>query len=186
MHVEVAEKFFKEISRNAKEGYFEAFFVYRDDGQRFIQLASGQHPITGIVEDITDQHGCKIKTKCHVERSAILSIAQAADGTAIITLYPYKSEKSERKQKHIIWKVLDNPSEINHQLLAKATQDFFRYMRVSSVMLSESQLDRLRIYYLEFRCKKYVEGVNIYKAIFSHWFWIALGAISSFITIYHH
>jgi hypothetical protein len=59
-------------------------------------------------------------------------------------------------------------------------------MRVSSAVLAESRVDRLRIWYLELRGKKFSGDGNsgIAKFFFSHWVWSALRAVGSVVGIY--
>lgn len=178
-----AEENFNVVANKAKsEGYPENLYVHRDDSERIVQLFSGIHPV-----DVThkrDQYGQKSGLEVHTEEGAALVVSQSTIGLPAIILYPYKSKKLKRNRSHIIWKVFDSPNRITPKVLTAAVKDFFTYMRVSSAVLSESRLDRLRISYLEFRGKKYTGEGGITKFLFSHWFWVALGAVGSIASIY--
>jgi len=180
---DLAEKYFNQEIKVAENIFGINFHFERNDEVRQIQFFAGQNAI-GSIEKKRDALGRATEWKLSAERGATLVISQSEIGIAIITLYPYKSEKTKRIQEHIIWKVLDDPAEITARLLAKVTKDFYCYIRVSSALFSESRMDRLRIFYLEIRCRKYMGGGSIYKLIFSHWIWVVLGAISSIVTIY--
>ena len=174
---------FSRVAQNAKdENYPENLYVHRDDSERLVQLFSGVHPI-----DVThkrDQYGEKTGLQVHTEEGAALVVSQATIGYPAITLYPYKSEKLKQKNSHIIWEVFDSPKDITAKTLNAATNDFFTYMRVSSAVLAESRLDRLRIRYLEFRGSKFSGEGGVSKYFFSHWFWVALSAVGSVASIY--
>jgi hypothetical protein len=178
----VAEHFSKIALRAIDENYPENLYVHRDDSERLIQLFSGVHPI-----DVThkrDQYGNKKELKVHTEDGAALVVSQSTVGHPAIILYPYKSEKLRQKNSHIIWKIFDGPEAITSKVLNDATKDFFTYMRVSSAVLAESRFDRLRISYLEFRARKFSDEGGIAKLFFSHWLWVALGAVGSVASIY--
>ena len=178
----VAE-YFSQVAQNAKEeNYPENLYVYRNDSKRIIQLYSGAHPIDVIYK--YDLLGNENGLEVLVEHDAALVVSQAANGSAAIFLFPYKSSKQSQVTSHIIWKVFGGPEDIKLGALNSATKDFFAYMRVSSAVLTESLLDRLRIRYLEIRNKKYSGEGNIAKITFSHWFWTALAAIGAVASIY--
>jgi hypothetical protein len=118
------------------------------------------------------------------EHGAALVISQSMLGEAAVILYPYSSEKIRQAQDYIIWSVFADPTQITETVLKKITRDFFRYIRVSSALFTESGLDRLRIRNLEFRGRKYVGGGGFAKLVFSHWSWVILGAIGSAASIY--
>jgi hypothetical protein len=174
---------FREVEQQARdEKYPENLYVHRDDSERLIRLFSGMHPI-----DVThkrDQYGEKTGLQVHTEGDAALVVSQATTGLLAIILYPYKSEKLKQKVSHIVWKVFDSPTKITDGVLDAATKDFFTYMRVSSAVLAESRLDRLRIRYLQFRSSKFSGEGGVSKFIFSHWVWVALGAVGSVASIY--
>lgn len=178
----VAEHF-SEVSQKARdEKYPENLYVYRDDSERLVQLFSGVHPV-----DVThkrDQYGEKIGLQVHTEEGAALVVSQSTIGYPAIILYPYKSQKLKQKNSHIIWKVFDSPKDITAKILNAATRDFFTYMRVSSAVLAESRLDRLRIRYLEFRGNNFSGEGGVSKFVFSHWVWVALSAVGSVASIY--
>ena len=184
VHVEKIERHFGAVCEQAKkQAFFENLYVSRNDEHRQIQLFAGQHPI-GSSEVTRDAFGREISHKLHTEHGAALVLSQSTLGDVAVILYPYKSEKLSRIQPHIIWAIFSDPTKITDAVLKSATQDFFRYMRVSSALLSESLLDRLRIQYLEFRSKKYTGGGGIAKLVFSHWSWVFLGAVGSVASIY--
>lgn len=178
----VAEHFGRVVQKARDENYPENLYVHRDDSERLVQLFSGAHPI-----DVTykrDQYGEKAGLQVHTEEGAALVVSQATIGYPAIILYPYKSQKLKQKSSHIVWKVFDGPGAITTKVLDAATKDFFTYMRVSSAVLAESHLDRLRIRYLEFRGNKYSGEGGVGKFVFSHWVWVALGAVGSVASIY--
>lgn len=178
----VAEHFSQVAQQARDEKYPENLYVHRDDSERLVQLFSGMHPI-----DVThkrDQYGEKTGLQVHTEEGAALVVSQATTGSLAVILYPYKSPKLKRKCGHIIWKVFGSPKEITVRVLDAATKDFFTYMRVSSAVLAESRLDRLRIGYLEFRGNKFSGEGSFGKFVFSHWVWVALGAVGSIASIY--
>lgn len=179
----MVEKHFSQVVQKARdEKYPENLYVHRDNSERLVQLFSGTHPI-----DVThkrDQYGEKTGLQVHTEEGAALVVSQATIGHLAIILYPYKSQKLKQNNSHIIWKVFDSPREITAGVLNAVTKDFFTYMRVSSAVLSESRLDRLRIRYLEFRGNKFSGEGGVSKFIFSHWAWVALGAVGSVASIY--
>lgn len=178
----VAQHFGQVAQKARDEKYHENLYVHRDDSERLIQLFSGVHPI-----DVTykrDQYGEKAGLQVHTEEGAALVVSQATTGYPAIILYPYKSQKLEQKSSHIIWKVFDSPEAITPKVLNAATKDFFTYMRVSSAVLAESRLDRLRIRYLEFRGNKFSGDGGFSKFVFSHWVWVVLSAVGSVASIY--
>lgn len=178
----VAEHFSQVALKARDANYPENLYVHRDDSERIVQLFSGVHPI-----DVThkrDQYGEKTGLQVHTEEGAALVVSQSTIGYSAIILYPYKSQKLRQNNSHIIWKVFDSPKGITSRVLNAATKDFFTYMRVSSAVLAESRLDRLRIRYLEFRGKKFSGEGGVAKFAFSHWLWVALGAVGSIASIY--
>ena len=178
----VAKQFIQVVQKARDEKYPENLYVHRDDSERLVQLFSGVHPI-----DVThkrDQYGEKTGLQVHTEEGAALVVSQSTIGYPAIILYPYKSQKLKQKNSHIIWKVFDSPKDITPSVLNAATKDFFTYMRVSSAVLAESRLDRLRIRYLEFRGNKFSGEGGVSKFVFSHWFWVVLGAVGSVASIY--
>jgi len=184
VQVEDIEKFFRAVCEEAKKsGFFANLYVSRSDEHRQVQLSSGKHPI-GIPGVTRDDLGRVISQKLHTEHGAALVLSQSALGDVTVILYPYQSEKLARIQPHIIWAIFPDPTKITSAVLRSATRDFFRYMRVSSALFSESTLDRLRIQYLEFRSRKYTGGDGIAKLVFSHWSWAFLGAVGSVASVY--
>jgi hypothetical protein len=184
VHVEKIEKHFEAVCEQAREAnFFENLYVSRNDEYRQIQLFAGQHPI-GSSEVTRDALGREITHKLHTEHGAALVLSQSTLGDVAIILYPYSSEKLSRIQPHIIWAVFSDPTQITDSVLRSATRDFFRYMRVSSALFSESSLDRFRIQYLEFTSQKYTSGSGLAKLVFSHWSWVLLGVVGSVASIY--
>jgi hypothetical protein len=184
VHVEKAERYFNELALEGKTTkFFEALYVSRNDSDRQIQLFSGQHPISDLLVK-KDSHGREIGREFTFEHGAALVLSQAINGTVAIILYPYESEAASRTSKYIIWKILDNPTEITDSLLRKGTNDFLCYMRVSSVLFTESVSDRLRIAYLEWRGRRYIGSGGLVKLLFSNWFLPALGAVGSVASIW--
>lgn len=180
--IKAVEHFSQAAKRARDENYPESLYVHRDDSERIVQLFSGTHPI-----DVThkrDQYGKETGLQVHTEEGAALVVSQATTGHTAILLYPYESQKLKQKSRHIVWKVFNSPKEITTKSLNAATKDFFTYMRVSSAVLAESRLDRLRIRYLEFRGKKYFGEGGLSKFFFSHWVWMALSAVGSVASIY--
>lgn len=178
----VAEHFSEVTKRARDENYPENLYVHIDDSERLVQLFSGVHPI-----DVThkrNQYGEKTGLQVHTEEGAALVVSQATTGHITIILYPYESQKLKQKSSQIIWKVFDTPKKITNGDLNAMTKDFFTYMRVSSAVLAESRLDRLCIRYLEFRGKKFSDEGGVIKYLFSHWFWVVLGAFGSIASIY--
>jgi len=184
VHVEKVGQHFGAICEHAKkQAFFEFLYVSRDNEHRQIQLFAGKHPI-GSSEVTRDAFGREISCRLHTEHGAALVLSQSTLGEITVILYPFKSEKLSRIQPHIIWAIFSDPTKITDAVLKSATQDFFRYMRVSSALFSESSLDRLRIQYLEFRGKKYTGGDGIAKLVLSHWLWAFLGAVGAVASIY--
>jgi len=184
VHVEKIEKHFEMVCEQAKtSNFFENLYVSRNDEARQIQLFSGQHPI-GTCDVTRDAFGREVSRRLHVEHGAALVLSQSTHGEVAVILYPYESEKLRRVNPYIIWAVFSDPTKVTDNVLNCVTRDFFRYMRVSSTLFSESVFDRLRIQYLEFRSKKYTGGGSAAKLIFSHWLWVALGAVGSVASIY--
>ena len=178
------EKHFGKVCEQAKEAnFFENLYFSRNDGHRQIQLFSGQHPI-GTSEVTRDAFGREISHRLHVEHGAALVLSQSILGDVAVILYPYESEKLSRVSPYIIWAVFPDPTRVTDNVLNCVTRDFFRYMRVSSTLFSESIFDRFRIQYLEFKSKKYTGDGSAAKLIFSHWLWVALGAVGSAASIY--
>lgn len=184
VHVKKIKKHFEMVCEQTKKAnFFENLYVSENDDHHQIQLFSGQHPI-GTSEVARDAFGREISRKLHVEHGAALVLSQSTLGDVAVILYPYESEKLSRVNPHIIWAVFPDPTEVTDDVLDRVTRDFFRYMRVSSTLFSESMFDRLRIQYLEFRSKKYTGDGSAAKLFFSHWLWVALGAVGSVASIY--
>lgn len=183
-HVGKIENHFKVVSEKAKtEGFIDNLYVSRNDENRQIQLFSGQHPIWSF-EETCDALGHVINRRIHAENGAALVLSQSQTGEVAVILYPFGSEKLRRVQPYLIWAMFPEPKKVTDRVLRRVTHDFFRYMRVSSSLLSESVFDRLRIQYLEFRSKKYTKGDSVVKLVFSHWLWVFLGAVGSVASIY--
>ena len=155
VHVEKIERHFGFVCEHEKkEAFFENLYVSRNDEHRQVQLFAGSHPI-GNSEVTRDDFGGEIGHKLHSEHGAALVLSQSTLGDVAVILYPYSSEKLSRVQPYIIWAIFSDPTKITNAVLKSAIRDFFRYMRVSGALFSESSLDRRRIQYLEFRSKKY-------------------------------
>ncbi|WP_139123842.1 MULTISPECIES: hypothetical protein [unclassified Aeromonas] len=183
VHIEKIESHFKAVCTQAeKDSFFEDLYVSRNDENRQIQLFAGSHPI-GETDETIDAFGRVIGHRILSEQGAALVLSQSILGCVAVTLYPYSSERLSRIQPHITWSILSDPTQITDSVLKSATRDFFCYMRVSSSVLSDNLLDRLRIRYLELRSMKY-NGGSFVKLVFSHWSWVFLGAVGSIASIY--
>ena len=177
------ERYFKTVSNEAKEkGFFERLYVMRNDDNRLIKLFAGQHSIARArtSADASEKLG---GTRLIAEHGAELVLSQSVVGEVAVVLYPYTSERHCRTHPKIVWRVFSDPTHVTESVLNSVTRDFFRYIRVSSALFSESRLDRLRIRYLELRGRKYTDGENLMQFVFSHWTWL-LGSIGSIATIY--
>lgn len=178
------ERLFREFCDKASsDGYLDALYVSRNDEDRQIQLFAGQHPI-GSSESKLDPVTMRKTYKIHSEHGAALVVSQAVTGDVGIFLYPYSSEKLNRQEENIIWGYYCNPDRLTNSVMKKAMRDFMVYIRVSSACFNETATDRFRIHYLIFKGRKYKDGANIPKIIFSHWIWICLGVIGSIASIY--
>lgn len=183
-HVGKIENHFRLVSEEVKtEGFIDNLYVSRNDEDRQIQLYSGRHPIWSSKETC-DASGRVINRRLHAEDGAALVLSQSQTGEVTVILYPFKSEKLRRVQPYLIWAIYPEPKKVTDKVLRRVTHDFFRYMRVSSSLLSESVFDQLRIQYLEFRSKKYTKSDSAVKLVFSHWSWVFLGAVGSVASIY--
>lgn len=150
IHVKHFKLYFENICEQAKkDNFFEALYVSQDDNLRQIQLFSGQHPVRTQAKTNDTS-----KRKINMEHGAALVLSQSDLGDVAIILYPYTSENLTRIQPNIIWGIYSDPTKITDSVLKTATKDFFRYIRVSSAIFSESKLDRYRIQYLELNSKK--------------------------------
>lgn len=184
VHVGQIEAYFQTVGEKARnDRYFEALYVSRDDANRQIQLFAGAHPV-GAADPVWDAHGRLRQGRLYVERGAALVISQSIQGDVAVILYPYVSDQHRRKEDHIIWCVLDNPSHIAERALRRMVKDFFVYIKVSSLMFTPSSFEEMRINLLLFRGQRYVDGTSMAKLLFSHWFWIVLGAVGSVASIY--
>lgn len=164
------ERYFLHVAQETKlSNYFATLYVSQEKMDRQIQLFTGVHHIKS--------------PKLHSEKGAALVVSQSVIGSVAITLYPYKSEKVSRDEPYIIWAVYDDPDDINERILDKCKKDFFTYIRVSSAVLTESRMDRLRINYLIFRSGQYTGKDSVFKVIFSKWFYAALAFIALISTI---
>lgn len=174
-------EFFSLLSNDAKKyGYFEALYVSRDKKLRHVQLHSGAHPIEMYETKEAKESGYKIVS----EDGASIVISQVISGEVVISLYPYKSQYREPREKYIVWAILNHPDEVTHKLLRKLSQDFFIYSRVSSCCFSDTFFERLKVRYLNFKGKRYSEGSYIKNYIANHFFVIFIGVIGSFASIY--
>ncbi|MND74918.1 hypothetical protein D3C80_665250 [compost metagenome] len=178
----IKNHFKKTIAQANRNGFFENLYISEDKINRQVQLLSGQHP-TGEIEKTQDKWENK-SSKLLAESGACIVISQSSIGDVAITLYPYSSEGYKRDRPNIIWAVYPSPTDITDKILDYVTKDFFVYIRVSSTLMQESRIDRLRIRYLELKGMRYHNKNNIIKLFFSHWSLIALGAIGSIASIY--
>ncbi|WP_141213383.1 hypothetical protein [Janthinobacterium sp. PC23-8] len=184
IHVEKVEKYFQLVIIEAKnKGYTENFYISRNDEERQIQIFSGRRPMEFKQTNYNASNDAK-KRELSYENGAAIVISQTELGEVAVILYPYSSEKRNRVQQYIIWKVFSDPTHITDSVLKSAVRDFFRYVHVSSAFLSESFVDKSRIRYLEFISKRYSADNGMAKILFAHWIWIFIGSIGSIASIY--
>lgn len=127
-----------------KQAWFDNLYVLRADEHRTVQLFFGQHPVS--------THGVKDH-----ERGAALVISQNTLGGVVVLLYPFETDAIKRSKPHVIWGVLDGPEDLSEPLLLRVIDDFLTYSRVTSVLFSESRIDRFRVSWLE-RRSRLIEG----------------------------
>ncbi len=89
------------------------------------------------------------------EGGAELVISLSVTGEVAVLLYPFKSERHDRKEKLLVWAMYSDPTEITRPRLKRMTVDFFTYMRASSVFLTPSLSDKLRIQWLALKSRCY-------------------------------
>jgi hypothetical protein len=184
IHADKAEQYFLATCATARaEGFFEFLYTSRDDERRQVQMFAGQHPI-GDIAIKRDLKGREVGRELAPEHGAAIVISQAITGAVAVILYPYESAAAKRTERYIVWKILDDPTEVTSALLSRATADFLVYLRVSSSLFAESRRDRARIRYLELRSRKYMGSGGLAKYVFSNWFLPALGAVGSAASIY--
>ena len=184
IHVKKIEQYFEKVIEQAKKDkFFESLYISESKEERQIQLFSGKHPI-GTSEVKIDAFGNETSRKLHTEHGASLVITQSVTGEVTVILYPYSSEKATRIVSHIIWSVFEDPTKLTDSVIKSMVNDFFIYLRVSSVLFTESKFDRLRIYHLEQRSSKYTGGKSVLSWLFSHWFWVFFGFVGSIASIY--
>lgn len=180
-----AEKLFNTlIKEEGNERFFTTFFNDNKDSRR-IQLSTGQHP-TGTMHKTTNKMG-GITSSLDYEKGAALVISQHELGSVFIGLYPYESPTFKVKNSPLTWGVFDDPTKVTDAILNRVLIDFFRYIRVSSVLLSESWYDRTRIRYLELRSNKYklnnIEENKSIMALVCFYFKEIAAVIASIIAI---
>ncbi|MBN3263031.1 hypothetical protein [Pectobacterium brasiliense] len=169
IHRALAKEFFDKVALQARQDDFlDYLYVSINANNSQIQIASGSHP-AGPQEVIFDQNGKQISKRIPTEQGATLVISQGGDGSVTVSLYPFHSEKMERKVPHIIWAVFADPAELTESVLQDVTRDFFTYMKVSSVHFTESRCERLRIQFLELKGLRYAEGGGILPFVVKNW-----------------
>ncbi|EIV2915505.1 TPA: hypothetical protein ACKPZM_004655 [Serratia marcescens] len=164
----VEDIFHKEALRAEQDGFFEKLYVSVNYNNRQIQLAAGTHP-AGPLEQVFDQKGNRTGQFFPTESGASLVISQGGDGSVSIFLYPFASERMRMKVPYIIWAVFSDPTKLTSYVLHDVTRDFFIYMNVSSVHLSETFYERFRIKLLELKGLRYSDNGGILPFIVRNW-----------------
>lgn len=183
VHRRLAEEFFQRVALQAKkDGFFENLYVSVNAEERQIQLAAGSHP-AGHLEPTFDQHGNRTGQRFPTEGGATLVISQGGDGSVSIFLFPFSSERMNMKIPCITWAIFSDPTKITKYILERVVRDFFIYMNVSSVKLSETLPERIRIKFLELRGLKYSEGGGFLPFVFRHWFKELIILVAAIATI---
>jgi len=140
-HASVIEQHMRTAAEEARHDYFEYLYVYRDDGQRTVQLFAGNHPIP------TNNDGSPQN-----EGGAALVVSQDTKfGHVAALIYPYETPLSAAKA--ILWGLFDSPADATSgKWLDRALHDFARCCRASSVVDQTAyRSDRLRMRWLKFR-----------------------------------
>lgn len=128
-------KFHEAIQAAQQNGHFENLYSFRDDERRSVQLSFGSHPVGASLQgDATA-----------VEGGAALVFSQGIDGSVCGFLYPYKSERMQRKETRITWNVFHGPENVTNKAIDAAISDLWRYSRVSSCLDGGSRRDQARI-----------------------------------------
>ena len=100
----------------------------------------GQHPV--------NLRGGKYTT----ELGGTLSITRQIDERVVLALLPCRLQDGNADP--IVLGMYDDPSDVTEAVLKRAINDFFRVVRVSSVLLSSSLWDRVRVSLLKFSSRK--------------------------------
>lgn len=129
------------VADKAAAQYWDRLYVDDDTAadDRWIMMRLGKHPV--------DIRGNKFT----VEIGGSLSVVQQIDGRVILALLPCHLEGEASEP--IILGVYDDPSQVTEAVLRRAIEDFFRIVRVTSVMLSSSRWDGVRLGLLRFNSK---------------------------------
>lgn len=177
------ERHFLHAAEEAKESdFFCRLYVSKESDHKQIQLFTGSHP-TGDSKVTRNEYGQQTSKKLIAENGGALVISQSTLGDVAIILYPLKSENLSRIKDKIIWTIKSSPGAISSRTLDSAIRDFYVYLRVSSARLNESRFDRLKISYLEYRSSQHEGKGHIAKILFSRWFWPAVVAFGTIVSI---
>jgi hypothetical protein len=186
IHSEIAFEYFQKVVREAKEaGYFETLYASPANSGSAVRLFAGSHPVESMPAGLGSD-GRPTSQRLISEGGAELVISLSVTGEVAVLLYPFISERHARREKQLVWAIYSDPTEITRQRLKRMTDDFFTYMRASSVFLTPSVSDKLRVRWLALRSRRY-DGEGLVRHIFNNP-WISIigfmGAIAGIIGLF--
>lgn len=156
------------VSAKVSAGYWETLYVSSSDDDRLLSVRLGNHPF--------DFRSNRFRT----ELGGALSISLQPDGRVLLIIIPCHVEGESPEP--IFLGVYDDPSLVTESVLQRAVGDFFRVVRVTSVLLSAGLQDRIRVNWLRFRTK-YPGHEKLHWAA-RNWPAFALGTVLSGLGIY--
>lgn len=172
---------FEKLAEDSKRGSFiDQLYVSECRKLRQIQLHSGRHP-SGTYIDTSDINNSSIKLD--TESGAAIVLSQSNSGSVIVILYAFKSHQRKPDCEQFIWSVFNSPDELTHCVIKKIVKDFFALSRYSSSFYTEGFYDYLRIRYLIFKGKYYIQNGSLRNSFIDHWFICALGVVGSICSI---
>ncbi|KGU49670.1 hypothetical protein NY99_22485 [Xanthomonas phaseoli pv. phaseoli] len=128
------------VVEKAAAQYWDLLYVDVDKvDDKWIIMRLGRHPV--------DMHGKNYT----IEVGGCLSVTQQIDGSVVLALLPCHLE--DEVVEPIVLGNYDDPSDVTGAVLQRAIDDFFRVVRVTSVMLASSRWDRIRVGLLRFHSK---------------------------------
>jgi len=157
------------VADKAAAQYWDLLYVDVDKvDDKWIMMRLGKHPV--------DMHGNKFM----IEVGGCLSLSQQIDGHVVLALLPCHLEGEAAEP--IVLGDYDDPSQITEAVLQRAVDDFFRVVRVTSVMLSSGRWDRLRVGLLRFHSK--YPGREKARWVATNWPAFVLGSVLGIWGIY--
>lgn len=155
----MAQNFLQKIAAEAKKAdYPFSFFCQVNDddtNEETIQLSSSINKVNVYFTDKkTSSDGTSTGRRALIEKGCALVLSQGVDGTLVLLISPYKSERHEFHESEIFLSTPLHPSDITQKRLEGAVSDFIFYARFTSLLGRQDgkfNFDILRYYWLRLK-----------------------------------